>query len=248
VQPTVVNNHIISRMLTKRWELPGRQLAFYDFELRAVDRQSSRNLLARPDIWSKELETFLNTAIETPVGRFLVDCDDLPEGAVVEETDRKVSDPLTELLLTLAPRFGAAYGADDARQLLERSPSDDLTMRVLLKVTRRSLFRIYRKRLPARFSLFFPSTGGWFLPFGIPALALSLSPTTLVVMAHREVPDEVVRSILRRSRLLVGLSVGKSQFTSKVIIPPSMLAGVDAEAKLGGTIARQRERNIRVLA
>ena len=160
------------------------------------------------------------------------------------ELIRNVYVPLAN---ALALRFAAAHGFGDARELLERMVQDSVSTETLLRITRRSLFRIYRKRLAPGFSLFFPSVGGWFLPFNLPYLALSVSPRTLVVLVHRETSDQSVRSVLARSRLLSGLSIGKSPVITRVIIPPTLLARGGATTRLERSIPRIRSRNVRLL-
>ena len=60
----VQNQHYISKVQTKPWEAPGRQLHYFDFATNRLCVEHAESLFAKDDLWSSELEMVFNKRFE----------------------------------------------------------------------------------------------------------------------------------------------------------------------------------------
>ncbi|MBI4391420.1 MAG: hypothetical protein HY575_05995 [candidate division NC10 bacterium] len=99
-----LNCHFVSRFLTKPWEFGQRQLWYYDFDRRKIEKQSSRTLFAKVGRNTAEIEKLLNELIETPISNAIRTL--VPSGAIdnVEISEWRLFRALNLLLLLQCSR------------------------------------------------------------------------------------------------------------------------------------------------
>lgn len=99
-----LNCHFVSRFLTKPWEFGQRQLWYYDFDRKEIEKKSSKTLFAQVGRNTAEIEKRLNELIETPISSAITTL--VPSGAIdnVEISEWRLFRALHLLLLLQCSR------------------------------------------------------------------------------------------------------------------------------------------------
>jgi hypothetical protein len=230
-----LNCHFVSRFLTKPWEFGQRQLWYYDFGRKQIEKKSSKSLFAKVGRNSAEIEDRLNELIETPISQAMTTL--VPSGAIdnVEIGDWQLFRALNLLLLL---QWSRASDKDPHRSRVGQALSWDETTLDQLVVACQQTHMIVGLRGDPRSPLCYPSHGLFALPIRQQSgsytaiYAIPLTEYHAVARVPRDVHmDEVFQTITCQGGYLTISSVGTK--ASKVVIHPSVIEAYGAATVAG---------------
>ena len=220
-----LNCHFVSRFLTKPWEFGRRQLWYYDFDLKQIEKKSSKTLFAQVGRNTAEIEKRLNELIETPISNAITTL--VPSGAIdnVEISEWRLFRALVLLLLL---QWSRGSEKESHRSKLEQTLSWDETTLDQLVLACQQTHIVVGLRGHPRAPLCYPSHGFFALPIrqqsgSYTALyAIPLTEYYAVARVPRDVNmADVFQTTTCQGGYLSNSSVGTT--ASKVIIHPSVI-------------------------
>ena len=243
-----LNCHFVSRFLTKPWEFGNRQLWYYDFDRKRIEKQSSKTLFAEVGRNTAEIEHRLNEFIETPISNAITTL--VPNGAIdnVEIREWRLFRALNLLLLL---QWSRASGKESHRSMLGQTLSWDEAALDQLVRARQQTHMILGLRGHPQAPLCYPSHGF----FGIPVrrqsgsfatiYAIPLTEHFAVASAPRDVrTDDIFQTITcGTGGLFSNSSVGI--MPSRVIIHPSVMQAHGVAR--AGQITEEARKEVREL-
>ena len=119
-----MNNHFLTRAFTTHLEFGQRQLWYYSFSKNKIDRQSSRSLLARENIYDDSTELKLNQLIENPIITYVHQ---------LSNNNHAVFNKTAELALQWVPLIQSMRLPEMQNQLLPPANIPEKTVSDLLK-------------------------------------------------------------------------------------------------------------------
>jgi hypothetical protein len=227
----MANDHYIPRFLTAPWEVPQRQLHFYDLDAGRFDRLSSESLFALEGLHSEMTGELLNKFIETPVSRHRANI--LRSGGQIPPlTDQNLYRALASLIVLQVQR------AMDAKEPGEMSftmdglaaQGDKLFDAIAGMVyERHELIQVTLDSQAA--PLFFTEAVYFPIPMAAaaPIMALPLTPRHFVAIPEKGYPRDQLEERLSHPMFLSALSLGFGPWSKRIVIPPESLASRDAE-------------------
>lgn len=233
-----LNCHFVSRFLTKPWEFGQRQVWYYDFDRKQIEKKSSKSLFARVGRNTAEIEKCLNELIETPISNAITTL--VPSGAIdnVEIHEWRLFRALNLLLLL---QWSRASEKESHRSKLGQALSWDETTLDQLVLACQQTHIVVGLRGDLGAPLCYPSHGLFALPIrqqsgSFTAIyAIPLTEYYAVARVPRDVNmDDVFQTTTCQGGYLSNSSVGTT--ASKVIIHPSVI-----EAHGAATAARMIE-------
>ena len=224
-----INCHYVTRFLTTPWELEGRRLEYYDFELGQFGNRRSRYLFAIDGLNSKDEEERLNQLVETPLAIFR----DMLVGFSPEEVnvveDWKVLRALYLLIpFQVARTQDVQQGANvELRRLLDK---DDRYLDQLATAASDNLVTCTIS-LPDQQRLYYPENG--FFAFSAPDLmvksnfgfAVPLGPTVALIAIPKSTDRDRLAALCGSNCLLLSASVGPTSGGRRVVVHPDLLDG-----------------------
>lgn len=234
-----LNCHFVSRFLTKPWEFGQRQLWYYDFDRKQIEKQSSKTLFAQVGRNTATIEKRLNELIETPISNAITTL--VPSGAIdnVEIRERQLFRALNLLLLLQCSR---ASEKESHRSKLGQTLSWDEATLDQLVLTCQHTHMIVGLRGHPRASFCYPSHGFFAIPIrqqsgSFSAIyAIPLTGYFAVARVPRDVnmKDTFQTITCGQGGYVSNSSVGTT--ASRIIIHPSVI-----EAHGSATAARMIE-------
>lgn len=185
----MANDHYIPKVLTRPWEHEHRgdqrQLSWFRFSDETFDVTSARNLFAKRDLNTPEVEDMLERYIETPLGNYL----DHPrrEGVALPPADDwQVTRALALLLAFNVQRLLEAQA--DSRLALKLEDFQRKGEGHLDAVAQYwlSKYKIAGVTLPENQELFFTQVASFPIPFAADPAALAIPLSTHHLLIHRE--------------------------------------------------------------
>lgn len=232
-----LNCHFVSRFLTKPWEFGQRQLWYYDFGRKEIEKKSSKTLFAQVGRNTAGIEKRLNELIETPIANALTTL--VPSGSVdnVEINEPRLFRALNLLLLLQCSR--ASDKKAHRAKLGQALSWDETTLDQLVRARQRTHMIVGLRGHPHA-PFFCPSHGFFAMPIRLqsraltPINAIPLTECFAVAEVPRDVNmDDTFQTITRAQRGFVsGCSVGTT--ASRIIIHPSVIEahGVAAASRM----------------
>lgn len=231
-----LNCHFVSRFLTKPWEFGQRQLWYYDFDRKEIEKKSSKTLFAQVGRNTAEIEKRLNELIETPISSAITTL--VPSGAIdnVEISEWRLFRALHLLLLLQCSR---ASEKDTHRSRLGQALSwDERTLDQLVLACQQTDIIVGLRGHPGA-PFCYPSHGFFTIPIRQPSgsysaiYAIPLTEYFAVAQVPRDVNmDNTFQTITCQRGYISNSSVGTA--ASRVIIHPSVLEshGADTTARM----------------
>ena len=221
-----LNCHFVSRFLTKPWEFEERQLWYYDFDRKRIEKRSSETLFAEVGRNTAEIEKRLNELIETPISNAITTL--VRSGAIdnVEILECRLFRALNLLLLL---QWSCASEKESHRSMLGHTLSwDEATLDQLVLACQQTHMILGLRGHPQA-PLCYPSHGFFGIPVRrqsgsfAPIYAIPLTEHFAVARVPRDVKiDDILQTITcGTGGLFSNSSVGIT--ASRVIIHPSVM-------------------------
>lgn len=221
----VINNHYVTRSLSRPWEFPGRILSYYDFETNKFRKKSSESLFAVEGVFTKEEEDFFSKHFETQLGKFKKEFID------TEFIDNlKVFHSPFIYLLMQTERFRlikVKLGEKDDPTLKKSIFSYTDQELIVGAETLRKQYKIVKMKTHEGYFLFYPEVGVFLLPIidikkgyveNYKAFAIPISLNTALCLIPHEAPIEMIEASRGHLHLF---SVGiNTKYCQKIILPP----------------------------
>lgn len=221
-----MNCHFVSRFLTKPWEFGQRQLWYYDFGHKKIEKKSSKTLFAQVGKNTAEIEKRLNELVETPISNAITTL--APSGAIdnVEIREPRLFRALNLLLLLQGSR---ASDKESHRSKLEQALSwDEKTLDQLALAGQHTHMIVGLRGHPGA-PFCYPSHGFFAIPIRQQSgafTAIYAIPLT-EYLAVAEVPRDVnMKDTFQTITCLQGGYVSNSSVgttASRVIVHPSVI-------------------------
>ena len=232
------NDHYIPRMLTKPWETPQRQLRYFDFGTETFSERSSKNLFARRELNSPELEAWLNATIEDPAAKHIEQIRK-HEGTV--PSDWRTQKALALLVYLNSQRIQEATVGRDGPFSLEDLAREGDSLSDHIADHFYKTFRFLGVPSGPEFPLFFPEVG--FFPYPMPetpVMAMPVDPTfAFIIYDGLMTREQLLESISRKHLSVLSLGVGST--VRRVILPPALhVASVQDETTVREVIVALR--------
>ena len=242
-----IHCHYVSESLATPWETRFRELHFYDFSSRRIDRLPSKTLFARRGLSSRAGEDWLDEMIETPLGRFRQQVRKRT-GPVATEIDDLAAYRALLLLVPLQVTRAAKVASGGARldEIFDwpQPKLDDFLLAL------RSAYSLHIVQAHPRSPLFFTEHGFFMLPFpgasheDAAAPAIALNECEAVVALPRSMDRDVVAHNLKRGdgSYVNDCSIGTN--ANRVVIHPDVVEAMDHDeliADIEAARARNRE-------
>ena len=220
-----INNHYVTRSLSKPWEWPGRVLHYYDFETNKFGKKSSESLFAMEGVFTKEEEDFFSKNFETQLGKFKKEFIDTE---FIDNLKVFHSPFIYFLMQTERFRLMKVKQGEADEPTLEKSIFSYTEQELILGAeTLRKQYKIVKMKTHEGYFLFYPEVGAFLLPIidigksyveNYKAFAIPMALNTAICLIPHAAPIEMIEA--SRSHLHL-FSIGiNTKYCQKIILPP----------------------------
>ncbi len=229
-----MNNHYVSRVVTKPWEFGNKELYFFDFEESKFDSERAKTLFAEQDIFPEDYELFKNQSFESILGSSR---DPILKSKKISWKTFKslwlyiILQPGSSSVLS-----GVKYSREELMNLSKEEINGFITYLDnkfnLIKIIDNSCYNLFVNPLG-----YFPI----FLNSGLNVImAYPIHPKMAIVVTPKKIDYEYIKkSGSIEDNLLSKWSIGTGKYCNKIVVYPPLLK------KLGTEKLKQRLQNWR---